>query len=258
MSWASKRQFKYLLMVLGVFFLIIFWIIYPLIFKDPTCFDTKMNGDEKGIDCGGSCSRFCDSEVKAPIVVWSRAFLVTANIHNLVAYIENPNKNGAIQNVNYEFRIYDINNKLIGRREGSTFIPPNQQFVIFESRFDGGESEIKSVSFDFAPPFIWQKKEPTLSLLPIKVENIVLDNNFNLPSLSARIKNDSIYDIPPFDVVGILYDMNHNAINVSKTQKDGLLSNASLPISFTWPEALSGVPVKNEILMQINPFTTSF
>jgi hypothetical protein len=258
MSWATKRQFKYLSIVLGVFLLVIFWIIYPMIFKKATCFDGKLNGTEIEIDCGGSCSRFCNSQVSAPIVIWSRAFLVTENVYNLVAYIENQNKNAAVAKANYEFRIYDTSNKLIGRREGSTFIPPNQQFVIFEPRFSSGESEVKSISFEFMPPFIWQKKEPTVNILPVKVDNIVLDNDFNLPSLTARIKNESIYNIPPFDVVAILYDTDNNAINVSKTQKDGLVSNGSLSVSFTWPEALTSVPVKNDILVQINPFSFSF
>lgn len=258
MSWASRRQFKYISIILVILLLILFWIFYPMIFKKPTCFDEKKNGTETAVDCGGSCLRVCGVDVSAPVVVWSRAFPVTANIYNLVAYIENPNMNVAIEKVNYEFRIYDINNTLIGRREGSTFIPPNQAFVVFEPRFNAGEMQVRSVTFELLSPYNWVKKEPTLNLLPIKVENIVLDNNSYLPSLTAKVKNDSIHDIPFFSAVAILYDVEHNVVNVSKTEKDGILSNASLPISFTWPEVLSGTPVKSDVLIQINPFTTSF
>lgn len=258
MSWASKRQFKYLLIVLGVFLLLIFWIVYPMIFKEQTCFDGKLNQDETGIDCGGSCSQICSEDALSPIIVWSRAFPVTGSIYNLVAFIENPNKDAAIYKANYEFRVYNTENKLIGRREGSTFIPPNQQFAVFEPRFDLGESEIRSISFEFIPPFAWHKKEPILNVLPVKVDRVVFENDFNLPSLKARVKNDSIYDIPAFDVIAILYDVDNNAVNVSKTQKEGLASNSSLSVSFTWPEALLGIPVKHDILVQINPFTVSF
>lgn len=258
MSWASRRQFKYLALVFGIFFLIVFWILYPIIFKKPTCFDGKQNGTETGIDCGGSCSRVCDADTADPIIVWSRAFPVTGNIYNLAAYVSNQNKNAAIRQAKYEFKVYDINNKLIGRREGSTFIPPNQQFAIFEPRFIPGQSQIKSVSFEFIPPYLWDKKEPILNTFPIKIDNIVLDNNFNEPTLAARVKNESIYDVPAFDVIAILYDLNGNAINVSKTSKDGLKSNANIPVFFTWPEALSAVPVKQDILVQINPFNLSF
>jgi hypothetical protein len=118
--------------------------------------------------------------------------------------------------------------------------------------------KIKSVIFNFTPPFIWVKKESTLYTLPIRVDNIIKGNDINNPSLSARINNDSVYNLPEFDVVAILYDAKHNAINASKTHKDGLLSNSNTSVYFTWPEALSGEFITQDIFTQINPFTTKF
>lgn len=258
MSWASSRQFKYLFIFLLVIGLIIFIFIYPLIFKKATCFDNKQNGTEIGIDCGGICSRMCEEEITDPVVLWSRAFPVVGSNYNLVAFVENRNKNSGVFSASYEFRIYDINNRLLGRREGKTFIPPNQQFAIFESRFDSGESELKSVTFEFLPPFIWVKKEPTLQNLPIRVSDIIFDDNKDTPNLSAVIRNESIYDLPEFDVIAILYDTEHNAINSSKTHKDKLLSGNNLPVVFTWPEILSSFPATKDVLVQINPFSVPF
>jgi len=258
MSWASRRQFKYFSGTVLFFALIIFAFVAPIIFKKPTCTDGKQNGEETGIDCGGSCALVCKEEVSSPVVLWSRAFSVVDNNYNLVAFIENRNKNSAVYSASYEFRIYDKNNKLLGRREGRTFIPPNQQFAIFESRFNSGQNEIKTVTFEFIQPITWVKKNPTLGTLPIRVSDIVFDNNKDTPTLSAIVNNDSIYDLPEFDVVAILYDINKNAINASKTHKDKLLSNNKLPVTFTWPEVLSSVPVTEDILIQINPFSVSF
>lgn len=258
MTWAAKRQLKYLSVFLGFFLLILFWILYPIIFKKPTCFDGKKNGDEIEIDCGGSCAKFCNSQIVNPIIVWSRAFPVTNNVYNLAAYVQNQNRNAAVLEVNYEFRVYDDNNRLIGRREGSAFIPPNQQFLVFEPRFDSGETKVKSVTFQFLPSFSWYKKEPLVNLLPFRIDNISLNNDFNLPTLTARIRNESIYELPPFEVVGILYDIDNNAINISKTQKDFLMSGSESSISFTWPGPLIGNPVRNEIFIQVNPFSLNF
>lgn len=259
MSWASRRQFKYLSGVILVVALIIFAIIYPYIFKKPTCTDNKQNGDETGIDCGGSCSRMCTADTIDPIVLWSRAFPVTGNLYNLVALVDNQNKNAGIADISYEFRVYDINNKLIGRIQGSTFIAPNKQFAIFEPRFDAGQLAVHSVTFDFIPPFNWVKKEPILNTLDISVDKVVVGSDVNNPTLTARINNDSIYDISsPFDVITILYDANKNAINASKTVKAGIQSNAQSSLIFTWPQKLSGTPVTEDILPQINPFTATF
>jgi hypothetical protein len=258
MSWATRKQFKYLAIVFTFFGLIIFAFAYPLIFKKPTCFDLKQNGTETGIDCGGSCSLMCKSDVVAPAILWSRAFHITGSSYNLVAYIENRNKNSGVMNAPYEFRVYDTNNNLLGRKEGVIFIPPNQQFAIFESRFDAGQSQIKSVTFEFTQTLAWVKKEPTLQTLPIRVSKIVFDNNKDTPNLSAVINNDSINDIPEFDVIAILYDQDRIAINASKTHKDKLLNSSSLPVVFTWPETLTSIPVTQDVLISINPFSVSF
>ena len=258
MSWASRRQSQYVagvLVFLGLIALIIAW---PTITKKPTCTDGKQNGTEKGVDCGGLCQRVCNSEASEPQILWKRAFPVTGNVYNLVALVQNTNKNAGIERIDYEFKIYDTNNLLIGRRQGSTYIPPNQQFAIFEPRFDSGTAEVRSVSFDFISPFIWVKKDPTIQTLPIHVENVVMDSDPSSPALNATITNDSIYNLPEFDVVAILYDADHEAINVSKTHKDGLASNSNSLLLFTWPQPFGSDPVTHDILVEINPFSTSF
>ncbi len=258
MSWASRRQSQYilgLLVFLGLIALIIAW---PYITKKPTCFDGKQNGGESGVDCGGACQRICSAEVAEPIILWKRAFPVSNSNYNLVAFVENRNKAAAVAMASYEFRIYDTNNLLIGRREGTTFIPPNQQFAVFESRFDAGLSEVKSVQFEFTSPMVWIKKEPTIQTLPIYIDNILYGEDKTSPTLTARINNDSVYDLPAFDVITILYGADHNAVNASKTHKDGLNSNANTPILFTWPLPFNQDPVTQDVLIQINPFTTPF
>lgn len=258
MSWASRRQFQYFSGFVLFIALIVFLFLIPTIFKQSNCQDGKQNGDETGVDCGGSCARVCIEEIIKPVVVWSRAFEIVKDNYNLVALVENRNKTAASELASYEFRIYDSNNKLLGRREGKTFIPPNQRFAVLESRFNPGEREIKSVSFEFMGESIWIYKKPFLESLPIRINNIVVDNNEDTPSLSATINNDSIYDLPPFEVVAILYDEEHNAINASKTKKNGLKNNMNTNVIFTWPEALTATPVTEDILIQINPFQKSF
>jgi hypothetical protein len=258
MSWASRRQFQYisgLLIFLGLIGLIIAW---PYITKAPTCTDGKQNGGERGVDCGGSCQRICNADASEPVILWYRAFPVTGSVYNLVAFVENRNKEAAIAQVSYEFRIYDTNNILIGRRQGKTFIPANQQFAIFESRFDSGASDIKSVNFDFTSPFVWLKKKPVIQTLPIRVDEIIMSEDKSSPSLTARINNDSIYDLPSFDVVALLYDIKHNVINASKTHKEGLDTNQNSLLLFTWPNPLTDDPATKDILVQVNPFTTPF
>jgi hypothetical protein len=258
MSWASRRQLKYFSIFVIFIAGIIFLIISPVLFRDPTCFDGKKNGDETGKDCGGSCYLMCKESISDPVILWSRGFKVLENNYNLVAYVENRNKNSGVAIASYEFKIYDINNKLIGTRAGKTFIPPNQQFAVFEPRFNSGQNQIKTVTFEFLEPLVWVKKYPTLQTIKFGVSNIIFDNNIDNPTLTALVYNDDIYDLPEFDVIAILYDIEHNAINVSKTRKDKLSSDERLPVVFTWPEPLSSVPVIKEVFVSIDPFSVPF
>ncbi len=254
MSWASRRQGQYLFGLFLFLGLVAFAILYPILTKPATCSDGKKNGTETGVDCGGVCQRICTVDVAEPIILWSRAFPVSNNSYNLVAFVENHNKAAAVSMISYEFRIYNTKNILIGRRQGTTFIPPNQQFAVFEPRFDAGQDEVRSVMFDFTSPFIWVKKEPTIQTLPIRIDNIIYGTDKNAPSLTARINNDS----PEFDIITILYDLSHNAINASKTHKDGLDSNKNSLLLFTWPQPFDQDPVTQDVIPQINPFSVSF
>ena len=258
MSWASRRQFSYIMIVVLAIALVLFAMFYKVIFKAPTCFDKKQNGGELGVDCGGACSLYCTEQVSSPVVLWSRSFPVVGSNYNLLAYVENQNKRGAVVKADYEFKVYDTNNQLIGRRTGTTFIPPNQRFAVFESRFDAGSSSPRSVTFSFIGDLVWVVKDPVLATLPLRVDRILLGDDSRAPSLTARISNESIYDLPPFDVITILYDSLHNAIAVSKTHKDGLSSNTSATLIFTWPTAFSDTPVVKDVLPMINPFSVSF
>lgn len=258
MSWASKRQATYLSIVLFICGLIIFAILYPIISAKPTCVDGKKNAGELGVDCGGVCMRLCSSQVSEPLVLWSRAFPVVPHTYNLVAFIENQNKGGGVEQASYEFRVYDTNNKLIGRRTGTTFIPPNQQFAILEPRFETGQSDVRSVSFGFTGSPVWMKKAPTLQTLPIRVGAGLVGDDSGSPTFTTQLSNQSIYDMPAFDAVVILYDADHNAIQASKTHKEGLVSNATTSLFFTWPEPLSSQPVTWDVFPMINPFSVSF
>lgn len=258
MNWAARRRLQYLGGLFGVCLIILFIFLYPVIFKKPTCTDGKQNGSETGVDCGGACSLMCKKDVADPFVLWSRAFKVVGNNYNLVAYVENQNKDAAIRQVSYEFRAYDDSNRLIGRRQGVTYIPPSKRFPIFEPRFESGLAQVKSVTFEFTSPFIWEKKDSTIDSLPIYIDNIKMGNDKESPSLEARMRNESVNNLPAFDAFVILYDSEGNAINASKTYRNGLSSGQTLPLFFTWPEPLTGEPVTEDVIFLVNPFTVSF
>jgi hypothetical protein len=258
MTWALKRQIFYVLVLVAFISLSVFLIIYPSFTKAPTCSDRRQNGIETGVDCGGLCARACLAEVDDASVLWARAFKVIPGRYNAVAYIVNHNKNAAAQKVSYRFRFADVNNVYIGKREGTTFIPPGGNFAVFEPGIDIGNSIPVYVNFEFTEKPIWfQVSEDKLEQLKIAVSNILLTGEKDNPKLSATIKNNSLFSLPNVSVIAIIYDAAGNAISTSRTFLRELVPDKYTDINFTWPEPLPGEPVAKEIIPMFDVFSVN-
>lgn len=256
MTWALKRQISYIiilvLFILGSGFL----IIYPRLTKAPTCFDNVQNGDESGLDCGGSCERACSIQMDSMKVLWARSFKVVAGRYNAVAYIVNQNQNEAIKKINYRFRFADKDNLYIGKREGSTFVPPGGNFVVFEPGIDIGNSIPVYVTFEFTEVPNWlQVPQNKIEQLKVLVSNIELKDEKSYPKLSAIIKNDSLFTIPDVGVVVVLYDKDGNALSASRTYLPKLSPLQTSDINFTWQEPFPKEAVEKEIIPMYNIFS---
>ena len=256
MTWAHKRQTFYILILILFVAVLGFLIIYPKLNKPPTCSDGKQNGQETGVDCGGICVRACLSQVENISVIWARAFKVVPGRYNAVAYIVNNNKNTAVRKINYKFRFADADNVYIGKREGSTFIPPSGTFAVFEPGIDIGNSIPVYVNFEFTQMPDWLLvPEEKISQLKVLVSDIKLMDETTSPRLSATIKNNSLFTIPDVNVIAILYDASGNAISTSRTYLNQMAPLQNADINFTWPEPLPGVVVAREIIPMFDVFS---
>ena len=256
MTWAFRRQFFYIIILVLFFSFFGFLIVYPSFNKPPTCTDSKQNGDETGVDCGRSCANACFAQVDEVSVLWARAFRVVPGHYNAVAYLENHNKNTAIDKITYRFRFADANNVYIGKREGSTYIPPSGKFAVFEPGIDIGNSIPVYVTFEFTQIPQWMTvSQEKINQLKVLVSNINLVGEDTSPVLSATIKNNSLFTIKEMDVVAILYDVNHNAVSASRTYLDVLNPEETRVISFTWPEPFVTPIIVKEIIPIYNIFS---
>lgn len=256
MTWSLKRQIFYIIILVLFILAFGFLIFYPSLTKAPTCNDGKQNGNETGIDCGGSCLSACSSQTDALSILWARAFKVVPGRYNAVAYFVNHNKSNAIQKINYRFRFADANNIYIGKRDGSTFVPPGGNFAVFEPGIGVGNSIPVYTTFEFTEMPQWlQVSQKKIDQLKVLVSNIQLTDETTSPRLSANLKNDSLFTIPNVGVVTLLYDATGNAISASRTFLTQLAPLQSVDINFTWPEPLPGAVVAKEIIPMYDIFS---
>ncbi len=258
MTWALKRQIFYIIILIlfvGVFGFI---IISPSLNKAPTCSDGKQNGTETGIDCGGSCPNACLADTSPISVLWARSFEVVPGRYNAVAYLSNHNKNDAVEKISYTFRFADENNIYIGERTGTTYVPPGENFAVFEPAIDIGNSIPVYTNFTFTEAPSWLQVDQTkIDQLKVLVSNIQLTAADTAPRLSATVTNNSLFTIPNVDVVAILYDASGNAVSASSTYLAQLNPLSSANVNFTWPEPIQGAVVQKEIIPMYDIFSVS-
>ncbi len=237
-SWSEKRKFYYGAGVVVVLLLIFSFVFFGLFYRAPTCTDGKQDGDETGVDCGGSCPNLCQGDTVAPIVYWSKFFNVSGGVYDLAAFVENPNLTSENSQAAYEFKVFDGDNLLIGTRDGETFIPKNKKFIIFEPGFVIQNRTPKYVEFDFTSFGVWQKDsapEPDIS-----VTYSPLSATTTSPRIDGVVSNNSTQDINEVELTAEVEDQNENTVAVSRTFVDNLTAGSSQNFVFTWPKPFGG------------------
>ena len=254
MSWSQRRKATYTLSFLSIF-IVIFLIIFLLFLspKKPTCFDGIENGTETGIDCGGTCVILCRADYAKPSVLWVRwAKVLSSGSYNLLAYGQNPNIGTGAIHVPYSYRIYDKNNILLYENSGTAYLPPENNFVVFEDGIKIGDKVPARVDFKFSTGSIFWQKIPNLEL-GIKIVSQTLLNVNTRPKLLATLKNITLKPIQNIQSVAILYDENGNAIAFSKTIIDSIDKDSTADIVFTWPEPFHTQVLRTDILSEVLP-----
>ncbi len=253
-SWSSRRKTLYGGSILIIVLAIAFTIIYSFFYKAPTCSDNTMNGDETGIDCGGSCIKICQSAFLPIQIFWGggKYEQVAPRLYNLASYIVNPNTDVAAMNVPYKFSVYDNKGTLIVEKSGRVSIPPHRNTLAFEPAVNMQERIPAKVTFEFTSEPEWFKSKDSLLGLNI------LDKNYeegeNSSSLEVTLENKALLPYKDLDVFAVLYDDNKNAIGFSKTKIDEIKANGGREIApFTWPVDRDNKVVTIEVLPVLIP-----
>jgi hypothetical protein len=256
MDYSTRRKIG-CMTVLGIILVAMFgYFVYKNFFdKAPTCHDGIQNQGELGIDCGGPCSTLCSFQSRTPVVLWSRVFQTANGVSSVVAYVENQNPTAGVEQISYEFRVYDANNILAADPiDGTTFLGPNERTAIFESPLVTGNRVPATAFFQFTTTPTFVKTDPRFQTPQLTSADVNLTGATTSPKLSAEIVNSTLYDYANVPVVAILYDKDGNAINASQTFIPSIPQQTNQRVYFTWPKPFAEPVTKIEIIPRVNPF----
>lgn len=235
MDWSQRRKIFYAALFAGIIILLAAYPVYNLVKQTPTCSDQRKNGAETGVDCGGGCALFCPSEVKAPRIVWAKAFPLEGNKYDIGAYVENPNTNAGIKSAQYTIRVFSSAGQVLADIKGSTELAPASAILLFETglTFATIASRVE-VIFNPVDLNNWTKASISSSVVLTKNQSLI--NTDTKPRFDAILVNtDPLDDVANLQVGAVIYDVLRNPIAISHTFVDSIPKNSEKNIFFTWP-----------------------
>lgn len=236
-SWSARRKRIVFSLVSAALILLVGVPLFFIFYNAPTCFDNKANGDEAGVDCGGSCELLCSAQ-SLPILSQGdpQVIEVASGLYEVVHVVENPNVRGEARAARYVINIFDVDKVVpIKIIEGETYVPPNSTFAIFEGPFNLEAASTTRATFKWKEEsLVWKKNtDPVPELL---VREKILKNGESSPRLEAKLSNMSLDDVKNIEVVALLRDEGGSIVAASRTIVDSLRGGESAPVIFTWPE----------------------
>lgn len=235
-AWAFRRRMQYGI-GFGLFWVFVFTGVYFAYFNiAPTCFDGAQNGEERGIDCGGACTRICALDVQEPKVRWAQSFRVRDGQYNAVAYIENRNIDVAAPEIKYTFTLYD-NEGLIAEKTGTTVLPPDSVYPIFVGPIQTGDRVPTQTFMEFEAPEVWRPASAGRDQFSVVDRN--LTGAGASPRLDATILNSALTEAREVEVVATIFDSRGNALTSSRTFVENFAPQSEQDVVFTWPEPIA-------------------
>jgi len=242
LSWADKKKLKYSLGFFAVFILLagypLYLVINSVFFHPPSCSDNVQNQDERGIDCGGVCTKICIGDTQPLSVVWNKMFPVSEGSYDLAAKIDNPNDNAELLSFGYTFKVYDENNSVLYEKEGKDYAKAGESFIVFEPKVQMENKKPYRSEFIIHEPLEWvDSKVESISIKTRKNEVINTDTS---TKLNVSLENTGVVDLySDVDVLAVVSDIKGNPLGVSKTYIKTFTPNSKKDISFTWPVSFS-------------------
>jgi len=254
-QWSRNRKRIIFFIIVLALIILVGAPLFFLFYRAPACIDKKQNGDETGVDCGGSCQLLCTAE-SLPLILKGdpRVLEIKDNTFEIVALMENSNTSGEIYRAKYTFKLYGATSTIpIKIVEGETYVPRGTTFALFEGplTFEEGVVPTRAVLEWKEESLVWQKN---LKETPeFVVKGAQLSREDTSPRLDATIENVSLESISNIDIVALISDETGSIFAASKTFIDILPVGGSAPVVFTWPKVFSHQVLNTEIIVRIFP-----
>lgn len=244
MDWAHKREWTVIAVLVAFVIAVLAIIGFAIFYHVPTCTDNKQNGDETGVDCGGSCTTVCSIEAQKASVRFARV-LQQSGRSDLIAYIDNPNTNAHADRADLVLDIYRQDGRML---EKHAYLPllANSATPLFIPGVAGAPVEQAFVAFASGSP-MWTKGTGGAESMP-KVSEVNVSGEGTAPRITATVTNPTAYPQHSVPFVVSVFRADGTIIAASQTVVPLIPPQGSAQVVFTWNEPFSEPYARIEIL----------
>lgn len=243
--------FIYAGVFLGIIGLIALWS-----WPKPTCVDGKKNGNETGVDCGGSCGACVETPPVEDVSVEESGFIhVKGNVYDAYAKISNVNNSFGGETVRYVFKFYGEDGGEIASIEGSTYILPQEKKYIVEQ---GVTVPDVVARMDVSIAAVEWREFSDFQTMNIHVVNERYDQasaGTEFGEAYGLVRNDTAFDLGEIEVVVLLRDSYGNVLEVNSTAMQTIRAGEARDFRSTWRDPFSGTVKSMEVEAYTNVYS---
>jgi hypothetical protein len=251
------KQFIYGTLFLAVIGVIVYGVYFLALRPTPSCFDNRQNGDETGIDCGGSCIS-CEIKNLQILNISATSLFGTDRVFSASAEVSNPNHNFGAKSFDYEVNFYDTaGNPLVAPIKNKSFVYAGESKRIVEAgvRITTGiprSAEIKIVTSSIT----WERAEEFFEP-PHELGNLSAAAEGSQLVVSGNFTNLNNYIISRVIVTAFAIDSSGNRVGASRTELQNVgpfrVENFKvfIPLSATVLESVDFARTGNSVFVEV-------
>lgn len=224
---------------------------YYAFFKAPeTCFDSRQNQNEAGIDCGGVCQAVCKENVTgADLEIKEIVFVPGGNgQYDILGKIYNPNDEIGASSFMYSAELKDSSGKVLAVRSGTSYILPQENKYILELNLASSTvpatATLQISEVEWAR-FSGYQEKPSINIYQKRYGPISSGAGFG--EAYGLLSNESPYDFRSIIVKVILRDNSGKPLAFNTTEMRTVRSHEERDFRLVWPTAFPGTVEKVEM-----------
>jgi len=240
--------------------IIVLIILIFLVINRPkaNCFDGKQNGDETGIDCGGSCVVCAVKNAKnLEIITQPIALDVGSDFIAISAKVRNSNTGYGVK-FNYQINFLDSFGQIKNTVKDKSFIYPSSTKFLVIPKLEMKKTDFFRMELIFDEnSFEWFASSKTskdlFSVYDIQAQFLEDAKNPGYMKVTGKINNKMSNNFPSIDLTILVYSKTGELLNAAETELNNLLGNSTQQFEYTWMTSFPNIQQVNLNKIEIYP-----